>query len=36
MCHFSNYAGINCEKGLLFLHYLLLKEHMKKLKPLSN
>lgn len=36
VCHFSNDAGINCGKGLLFLHYLSLKEHMKKLKSLSN
>lgn len=36
VCHFANYAGINCDKGLLFLHYLSLEEHMKKLKSLSN
>lgn len=34
--HFSNCAEINCDKGLLFLHCLSLKEHMKKLKSLSN
>lgn len=36
VCHFSNFAGINCDKGFLFLHYLSLKEHMKKLKSRSN
>lgn len=34
--HFSDYAEINCDKGLLFLHCLSLKEHMKKPKSLSN
>lgn len=30
VCHLSNYAGSNCDKGLLFLRYLSLKDHMKK------
>lgn len=26
VCHLLNYPGINCDKGLLFLHYLSLKD----------
>lgn len=36
MCHFSDYAGIHCDKGLLFPHHLSLREHMKKLKSSSS
>lgn len=36
VCHFSNYAGINWDKRLLFLHYLSFKEHVKTLKSLNN